>query len=83
MTAPSVITLNALAAAQAVNDFLFGFLGLTSPDAVAGYLMHHPRERRWRSVECRADKDCLHCGAENPSTYARGDRAELPCRQLR
>lgn len=78
---PSVITLNALAAGQAVNDFLFGFLGLTSPAAVAGYLMHHPRDRRWRSVDCRADSTCLHCGIGSDSAYARGDRGVLPCRQ--
>ena len=78
---PSVITLNALAAAQAVNDFLFGYLGLTSPNAAAGYLMHQPMDRRWRGVDCRADKACLMCGIEHDSAYARGDRAVLPCRQ--
>jgi molybdopterin/thiamine biosynthesis adenylyltransferase len=77
---PSVITLNAHAAAQAVDDFLFGFLGLTYADAVPGYLMYQPRQRRWRSVECRADAACLHCGTQTESAYARGDRATLPCR---
>ena len=32
---PSVITLNAVAAAHAVNDFLFDFLGLRTSDAEA------------------------------------------------
>jgi hypothetical protein len=80
VSAPSIITLNALAAGQAVNDFLFSYLGLAN-NGTGGYLMHHPRDRRWRTVECRADHDCLHCGTESDSAYARGDRAVLPCRQ--
>ena len=34
---PSVISLNAVAAAHAVNDFLFDFLGLRTGDVEAGY----------------------------------------------
>lgn len=78
--APSVITLNALAAGQAVNDFAMGFLGLQE-DAAPGYLMHYVRERRWVPTMCQADGGCLHCGASPNSIYARGDRAELPCRE--
>ncbi|MGD9691402.1 MAG: ThiF family adenylyltransferase [Phycisphaerales bacterium] len=77
--APSVITLNALAAGQAVNDFVMGFLGLQE-DAAQGYLMHYARERRWVPTMCQADDNCLHCGALETSNYARGDRGELPCR---
>lgn len=80
--APSVITLNALAAAQAVNDFAMGFLGLQE-SATPGYLMHYTRERRWVPTACRADIGCLHCGTSSQSTHARGDGAELPCRQAR
>lgn len=78
--APSVITLNALACAQAANDFLFSFLGLQNASAVAGYLMHFARERRWRTVQCGANAICLHCGIVPNSSYAKGDRADLPCR---
>jgi tRNA A37 threonylcarbamoyladenosine dehydratase len=81
VTVPSVITLNALAAGQAVNDFLFGFHGLVEPDATAGYLLHYPRERSWVSMACASDNDCRHCGVAKASRYARGDRAELPCRE--
>jgi molybdopterin/thiamine biosynthesis adenylyltransferase len=80
VTAPSVITLNALAAAQAANDFLFGFLGLQHADAVDGYLMHEPRRRAWETVDCGYDPACVFCGSSPASAFARGDRASLPCR---
>lgn len=78
--APSVITLNALAAAQAANDFAMGFLGLRE-DGAPGYLMHYVRERRWMPTACRANRDCIHCGTSSGSVCARGDGAELPCRE--
>ena len=71
---PSVITLNAVAAAHAVNDFLFDFLGLRTADVEAAY--HHfyfdrgkaqPVTPR-RSPECR---ECVH-------RLAMGDALELP-----
>lgn len=80
VTAPSVITLNALAAAQAVNDFLFGFHGLLQANAGAGYLMHYPRERAWLPVDLVHDEKCLHCGNSINSCYGRGDRTALPCK---
>lgn len=81
VAAPSVITLNALGAAQAVNDFLFHYLGLFGAEqARTGFLMHHARERVWRGAECRADASCLHCGTSSRASYARGDRATLPCK---
>jgi molybdopterin/thiamine biosynthesis adenylyltransferase len=81
--APSVITLNSLAAAQAVNDFLFGFHGLLEERAHAqdGYLMHYPRERLWQTVECASADSCVHCGLNHASVYGRGNRVELPCKQ--
>jgi molybdopterin/thiamine biosynthesis adenylyltransferase len=81
--APSVITLNAVACAQAANDFLFGFLGLFYERHVKGYLMEFARERHWSEVDCTALPTCLHCGATQPSAYARGDAATLPCRTAR
>ena len=79
--APSVITLNAVGAAQAANDFLFGYLGLFDDQLVEpGYRIHYARSRQWRSIECAADDRCLHCGSAPGSAYARGDRAVLPCR---
>lgn len=81
VVAPSVITLNALGAAQATNDFLFHFQGLfETSDVKGGYMMHYPRNRVWRSVECRAEEHCLHCGTTKNGVFARGDAASLPCR---
>ncbi len=81
IAAPSVITLNALGAAQAVNDFLFHYLGLFDcGQAEASYWLHYSRERKWRHTECRADSECLHCGTMSRSSFARGDRTALPCK---
>jgi hypothetical protein len=80
ITAPSVITLNAVAASHAVNDFLFGFQGLFRDDALPGYDMHYLRERRCESIDVSAANDCLHCGITNRSAFGRGDRWVLPCK---
>lgn len=79
--APSVITLNAVAAAQAANDFLLGYFGLFGKSAPRGYSMYFCRERRWMLVDCKASVTCLHCGSSSKSILARGDRAVLPCRK--
>ncbi len=80
VVAPSVITLNAVAAAQAANDFLIGYFGLFGKFAQRGYSMQFCRERRWVSVDCKASNTCLHCGSQSKSILARGDRTPLPCR---
>lgn len=76
---PSVITLNAACCAQAANDFLLSYLGLTHDDARSGYLMQFCRERLWVPVACRVDAACLHCGGSPASAFARGDAGSLPC----
>jgi hypothetical protein len=81
VAAPSVITLNAVACAPAANDFLFGYFGLLNERAKSGYLMNFCRDQRWSHVDCRADDSCLHCGQSAESIFARGDRANLPCRR--
>lgn len=81
IVAPSVITLNALGAAQATNDFLFTFLGLMEASARQGFLQHYPRERSWSVVANSHDESCHHCGSTGASAYACGDRRELPCRE--
>lgn len=81
IAAPSVITLNALGAAQAANDFLFHYLGLFDRQQVSGgYSLHYSRERQWRRAECRSDNACLHCSTTTRAVFARGDRAALPCK---
>jgi tRNA A37 threonylcarbamoyladenosine dehydratase len=79
--APSVITLNALAAAQAANEFLFSIVGLHDQEGMLpGYRMAAPRARRWSKVACASEAACLHCGQSKRSVFARGDDAALPCR---
>lgn len=78
--APSVITLNAVAAAQVANDFLLGYFGLFNRSVRRGYAMYFCRDRHWTSVDCKSTPTCLHCGCSAMSVLARGDRANLPCR---
>ena len=71
---PSVITMNAVASAHAVNDFLFDFLGLRTGDVETTYnhfYFHRGEAQRVmprRSPECR---ECVH-------RLAMGDALELP-----
>ena len=71
---PSVITLNAVAAAHAVNDFLFDFLGLRSGDGEAVYEHFHFHRRKAQRVMPRRDSDCRECAGR----LAMGDAFELP-----
>jgi hypothetical protein len=77
-SAPSVVTLNGLSAAQAANDFQMYMTGLTRADAFQGNLQQRPLERRVRFVTPRRDIHCLDCGHEKHSRMVRGDKADLP-----
>lgn len=77
-SAPSVITLNALSASQAANDFLFYLTGLTLPNAFQGNVQSRPLDRRLRFVAPRQDSHCPDCGREHQSRFARGDGSPLP-----
>jgi ThiF family protein len=81
VVAPSVITLNALAAGMAANDFLFAVTGLTHGAARADYLRHVPQTRRLVYDEPRRDDTCRHCGLETRGALAMGDAADLPTRE--
>jgi molybdopterin/thiamine biosynthesis adenylyltransferase len=78
VVAPSVITLNAMTAAQAANDFLFYITGLASRDAFNGYVRSHPLLRRLEMLLPRKDESCLDCGASHDSRFGRGDGVALP-----
>lgn len=78
LAAPSVITLNALTASQAANDFLFYLTGMTAPDAFEGYLQAHPMTRKVKAVRPRRDDECPDCGRGVASRLARGDGALIP-----
>jgi hypothetical protein len=76
---PSVISLNAVAASHAVNEFLFAVLGLRSaPDTTAaGYMWHHMSQRV--VVDSRSTApECPECSAEVGSRFGKGDAVSLP-----
>ena len=71
---PSVITLNAVAAAHAVNDFLFDFLGLRTGDVEAAYHHFHFDRGKAQRVMPRRSPECRECVLR----LAMGDALELP-----
>lgn len=78
VVAPSVMTLNALAGAQAVNDFSFYVTGLAAEDAPLDYVRFRPSRREVWWDEPRASADCTECSLSIGSRYARGDDRRLP-----
>jgi molybdopterin/thiamine biosynthesis adenylyltransferase len=80
---PSVITLNALSAAQAANDLMMMFTGLYNEGLELRHRLHFARGREYVAVEPMKKPDCLDCSAHQKSRRARGDRARLPCRAPR
>lgn len=74
---PSVITLNAVSAAHAVNDFMLDYLGLR-PEAPLHYEHFHFLKRTRMLVQPRADPECPECSSTK-LRYARGDSVSLPC----
>ena len=71
---PSVITLNAVAAAHAVNDFLFDFLGLRSKNTETAYQHHYFLKGISQAVIPRRDPSCRECSGR----LGMGDAIELP-----
>ena len=71
---PSVITLNAVAAAHATNDFLFDFLGLRTSDVEANYEHLHFHRGKAHHVMPRRDAECSECVRR----LAMGDALKLP-----
>lgn len=84
IAAPSVITLNALGAAQAANDFMLYITGLTRGTARNGYQRFMPLTREAFIDAPRKAADCRECGASRGSRLARGDlgpRLPIYCRE--
>ena len=75
---PSIISLNAVAAAHAVNDFLLDYLGLRPEPERLYYQQFHMLQRKHTMVEPRRDSDCTECSPAG-LRYARGDSVALPC----
>lgn len=78
---PSVITLNALSAAQAANDLMMMFIGLYLPGTELAHQINFVQERTLCRSDAYTEPTCLHCGSSARSIRARGDRGRLPCRQ--
>jgi molybdopterin/thiamine biosynthesis adenylyltransferase len=75
---PSVTTLNAAAAAGALNVLLMSVIGQAT-DELAAHRITLTREGRALTLEGRRDTACRWCGEESRSRYARADVALLPC----
>ena len=77
---PSVITMNSIAAAHAVNDFMFTFLGLREPGSEhLLYERFDHLKNRHEYVQPRRDADCPECSATKGSRFGMGDMSRLPC----
>jgi len=78
---PSVMPLNAIGAALAVNDLLLMVTGLLRTDSGVRPLLYDAQERTLQTVNLVPQPDCRYCGTRDASHFARGDRGRLPCRQ--
>ncbi|MGZ3236970.1 MAG: ThiF family adenylyltransferase [Burkholderiaceae bacterium] len=75
---PSVISINAVSAAHAVNDFLLDYLALR-PEASEHYYEHFHHLKHARNfVMPRKETGCSEC-SQMDGRYALGDAIELPC----
>ena len=75
---PSVMALNALASAQAVNDFMFYMTGLVEDESAFDYMYFQPTRRNVRNERPGMSVDCRDCGKVPNSRFARGDGESLP-----
>lgn len=85
--APSVITLNSVAAGHATNEFAFNVTGLAHATRRPGhhndpydYIYFEPRGRVIRYESPRKNAACRECGMTSKSRLARGDAVTLPTR---
>jgi hypothetical protein len=78
--APSVITLNAVACAHAVDDYLFSVTGLLAPGTSNAYRRFLPREADFMLDEPRKDPECTECGRGPKGRLAMGSAVRLPTR---
>ncbi len=78
---PSVISLNAISAAHAVNDFLLDYLNIRKDEGMHYYEHYHHLKSVLSSrtiVQPRSDADCSECSCAG-LRYGRGDSVDLPC----
>jgi hypothetical protein len=75
---PSVVSLNAISAAHAVNDFLLDYLNLRPEPDLLQYEEFHFLKGTRTLVQPRKDPECPECSCGG-QRYARGDSVALPC----
>jgi hypothetical protein len=75
---PSVISLNAISAAHAVNDFLLDYLDLRPEPETFHYEEFRFLHRKRNLVEPRRDPACSEC-SRTGLRYGMGDNVALPC----
>lgn len=78
--APSVITLNAVATAHAVDDYLFSLTGLLAPGTSDAYRRFLPRDAEFMLAEPRRDPECTECGSGPKGRLGLGAALRLPTR---
>jgi hypothetical protein len=76
---PSVTTLNAAAAADALNVFLMGIIG-QADDGLANHRITLTREGTRLEPKLTPNPECRWCGTHAESRYARANADLLPCR---
>ena len=81
VTAPSVITLNAVACAHAADDYLLHTTGLKFGDADRHWFRWNSRKETAGYDMPRRDADCLECSISDASRMGRGDFFPLPTRR--
>jgi len=76
--APSVVTLNAVGASRAVNDFLMYMTGLAQDSKDIDYVRCDARSGNTVPLRPRRDPDCPECSGRVYSRFAMGDHVGLP-----
>ena len=78
--AASVVTLNAIGAGIATNDFVLAWTGLTRGflSKQQYHLYYYPRAQRFTTLVPLRNSACEECGSEPGSRLARGDSRRLP-----
>lgn len=78
VVAPSVVTLNAVAAAHAVDDYLFAVTGLMATQNTPTWLRWLPRTFEAEEQLPRQDPDCTECSSTANGRLGRGSTKRLP-----
>jgi hypothetical protein len=75
---PSVITMNAVGASLAANDFMMSYLGLHDDDTTVSPRRIKHLSRRVIEESYPPDPQCSECSGSSPSRLGMGDSMSLP-----